>query len=76
MSDLSKISTENQREMLKLIAPTVKKQSNLQDLGDLNSETENIFAAPTSTHIKTKTTASNNAPLVSRNNPKYCAFYQ
>ena len=29
MSDLSKILYENQREMLKLIAPTVKKLSNL-----------------------------------------------
>ena len=52
MSDLFIILAENQREMLKLIAPSFKKSSYLQNLGDSDSETDNISAAPTSTPIK------------------------
>ena len=44
MSDLSKILAENQREVSKLKAPVVKKQSNIQNLG--NSDTENEIALP------------------------------
>ena len=38
--------------MLELIAYSVKKPSDLQNLGDSDSETENIFVGPTSTPIK------------------------
>ena len=62
MSDLAKISAENQKEVLKLIAPTANKTSNLQNLGDSDSEAENTFMAPISTlqPVKTKTAVSNN----------------
>ena len=62
MSGLSKILAEYQRKLLKLKAPSVNNQSNLQNLGDSDSETKNIFSSPTSTPIKTKATASNNTP--------------
>ena len=42
MSDLSKVLAEKQKEMLKLTAPTVKKTSNLHNLGDSDSEAENL----------------------------------
>ena len=68
MSDLSKIfSTENQSELLKVIAHFFKKMSNPQILGVSDSETETIFAARTSTPIKTKTFVTNSTPLISRN---------
>ena len=40
MSDLTKILAENQKETLKLIAPTVKKSTFTQNLEDPDSETE------------------------------------
>ena len=41
MSDLSKILAEDEREMLKLIAPSVKNASNPHDLGGSDSENDN-----------------------------------
>ena len=40
MSDINKIVADNQREMLKLIGPTVKKRTFPQNLEDSDSETE------------------------------------
>ena len=54
MSDLTKILAENQKEILKLIVPTVKKTSSRQNLGVSNSEAESTFIAPTSNSIKLK----------------------
>ena len=67
MFDLAKILAKIQKEMSKLIAPTATKTSNLQDLEDFDSVAENVFIAPTSTPIKTKTAVSNNIQLASRN---------
>ena len=47
MSELAKILAENQQEMFKLITSASKKTSNLQHLGDSDSEAENTFIAPT-----------------------------
>ena len=65
MSDLAKILAENQKEMLKLLAPSVKNTSEPQVLENCDSEEENAFDAPTSTPIRSKTIAQNNTPLVS-----------
>ena len=54
MSDLSTILADNQSEMLKQISPSVEKSSNLQNLGNSDSKTEKILAAPTSTPSKLK----------------------
>ena len=62
MSDLTNILAENQREMLKLIAPTVTKSTIPQNLEDSDSETLNTNPASTSTPIKSKAT-SKNTPL-------------
>ena len=67
MSDLTKILADNQKEKLKLIAPSVKKPFELQNLGDSVAEAENVPVLPTSTPIKSKTIVSNNTPLVIRN---------
>ena len=40
MSDVTKILTENQKEMLKLIAPAVKKPGALQNFENSDSEPE------------------------------------
>ena len=42
-SDLAKFSAENQKQMLKLMAPTVNKTVNLQNLIDSDPETENTL---------------------------------
>ena len=49
MSDLTKILAENQKEMLKLIAPLNKKQTVLTNAQDSDSEPENVSVARTST---------------------------
>ena len=59
MSDLSKILAENQKEMLKLIAAPVKKQTVIATTEETDSESENIPENVTSTPIKNKTTATN-----------------
>ena len=53
MSDLTKILAENQKEMLKLIAPLNKKQPVCLNVQDSDSEPENISVARTSTPLKT-----------------------
>ena len=58
MSDLTKILAENQKEMLKLIAPMTKKQIALTIPEETDSESENVPATATSATIKTKTTAT------------------
>ena len=70
MSDLTKILAENQKEMLKLIAPPVKKQTVIAATEETDSESENIPENATSTPIKNKTTAANRkiTPVNSRNN--------
>ena len=69
MSDLTKILAENQKEILKLIAPVPKKQSALTVPEETDSESENVPATATSTPVKTKTTAGNHktTPVNSRN---------
>ena len=52
MSDLTSILAENQKEMLKLILPAVKKSPDLQNLRDSDSEAGNISVACTSRPIK------------------------
>ena len=51
-SDLTKILAENQKEMLKLIAPLNKKQTVHMNVQDSDSETENVSVARTSTPSK------------------------
>ena len=58
MSDLTKIFAENQKEMLKLIAPTSKKLIIISATEETDSESENVPENATSTPIKTKTTAT------------------
>ena len=68
MSDLTKILAENQKEMLKLIAPLNKKQTVHMNVQDSDSETENVSVARTSTPVKTHTaTNSKTTPINSRN---------
>ena len=69
MSDLTKILAENQKEMVKLIAPTVKKQTIITAAEETDSESENIPENATSTPIKNKTTATTRkiTPANSRN---------
>ena len=58
MSDLTKILAENQKEMLKRIAPTSKKQTITTATEETDSESENVPENATSTPIKTKPTAT------------------
>ena len=68
MSDLTKILAENQKEMLKLIAPSNKKQTIHMNTQDSDSEPENVSVARTSTPIKIHTaTNSKTTPVNSRN---------
>ena len=56
MSDLTKIFAENQKKILRLIAPSVKKHAIPQNVEDSDSETENTHPTSTSTPIKSKST--------------------
>ena len=68
MSDLTKILAENQKEMLKLIAPLNKKQTVHMNAQDSDSEPENVSVARTSAPVKTHTaTNSKTTPVNSRN---------
>ena len=68
MSNLTKILAENQKEMLKLIAPVSKKRPVSSDIHDSDSDQENISVARTSTPVKTQTaTSSKTTPNNSRN---------
>ena len=55
MTDLTKIFAENQKEMLKLIAPLNKKQPVCPNVQDSDSEPESISVARTSTPVKINT---------------------
>ena len=69
MSDLSKILAENQKEMLKLIAPLSKKRPIRLEDHDNDFEPEKISVARMSTPVITTTTAnSKTTPVNSRNN--------
>ena len=69
MSDLTRILAENQKEMLKLIAPLNKKQTVRMNTQDSDSEPENVSVARTSTPIKTHTaTNPKTTPVSSRYN--------
>ena len=61
--------------MLKLIAPTSKKQTVITATEERDSESENVPENATSTPIKTKTTATTRkiTPVNSRNN--YCSRF-
>ena len=76
MSDLTKILAENQKEMLKLIAAPVKKQTVIATTEETDSESENIPENATSTPIKSKTTATNRkiTPVNSRNTINVSSF--
>ena len=68
MSDLTKILAENQKEMLKIIAPVSKKRPISSNIQDSDSDQENISVARTSTQVKTHTaTNSKTTPLNSHN---------
>ena len=68
MSDLTKILAENQKEMLKLIAPLNMKQTVHMNAQDSDSEPKNVSVARTSTPVKTHTaTNSKTTPVNSRN---------
>ena len=70
MTDFTKILAENQKEMLKLIAPVTKKQTIVRASEETDSDPENIPENVTSTPIKTKSTATTNkiTPINCRNN--------
>ena len=51
LSDMTKTLAESQNEMLKLMAPAVKKSTIHRNAEDSDSETENTHPASTSTHI-------------------------
>ena len=68
MSDLTEILAGNQKEMLKLIAPSNKKQTIHMNAQDSDSEPENVSVTRTSTPIKIHTaTNSKTTPVNSRN---------
>ena len=68
LSDLSKILVENQKEMLKLIAPLSRKRPTCVNDQDSDSVSENISVARTSTPVKTTiATNSKTNPVNSRN---------
>ena len=69
MSGLTKILAENQKEMLKLIAPLNRKQTVRTDVQDSDSEPKNVSVTRTSTPVKVHTaTSSKTTPVNSRNN--------
>ena len=68
MSDLTKILAENQKEMLKLIAPVSKRRPISSNTQDSDSDQESISVARTSTPVKTQiATSSKTTPVNSRN---------
>ena len=78
MTDLTKILAENQKEMLKLIAPVTKKQTLVRASEETDSDPEDIPENATSTPIKTKSTATTNriTPVNSRNSTTFSIMYQ
>ena len=74
MSDLTKILAENQKEMLKLIAPVSKKRPISSNAQDSDSDQESISLARTSTPVKTQTATSSKTTPVNSRNSKYDTF--
>ena len=76
MSDLTKILAENQKEMLKLIAPVTKKHAEARASEETDSDPENIPENATSTPIETKTTATTRkiTPVSSRNRHNFSSL--
>ena len=72
MTDLTKILAENQKEMLKLVAPASKKRSVNPNLQDSDSDQENISVARTSTPVKTQTATSSKTTPNNSRNTKIC----
>ena len=68
MTYLSKILAENQKEILRLIAPIIKKPTIHQNEEDSDFEAENNLPTSTSTPIKSKATTSRTTPISSRYN--------
>ena len=67
-ADLTKILAENQKEMLKLIAPLSRKRPISANVQESDSEPEDVSVARTSTPVKTITAASSRTtPVNSRN---------
>ena len=66
-ADLTKILGKNQKQMLELITPAVRKPNAVQNLDNSDSETETLLPNPTSFPIKTKATTSKNTPVNCRN---------
>ena len=67
MSDLTKTIAENQKEMLKLIAPLNRKLPVHLNERDSDSEPEKTSVARTSTPVKTNTAVSKTTPVSNRN---------
>ena len=72
LSDLAKILAENQKEMLRLIAPVAKKQTTLTVPEESDSESENVRPTVTSTPVKSRTTATTKktTPVNKRNSSR------
>ena len=70
MSDLTKTIAENQKEMLKLIAPLNRKLPVHLNERDSDSEPEATSVARTSTPVKTNTAVSKTTPVNNRNRGK------
>ena len=66
MSDLAEISAENQKEILKLMAPSNKKRPARLDDQDSDSEPENISVARTATPVKSNASVPKTTPVTSR----------
>ena len=64
---MTKISVKNQKEVLILIAASIKKSAYHQNIEDPNSEMENIHPASTSIPVKSKATTSKSTPISSSN---------
>ena len=67
MSDLAKLLPEDQKEIMKLLAPPAKKSTAHLNAQDSDSETEKICIARTSTPVNSNTAASKTTPINSRN---------
>ena len=66
MSDLAEILAKNQEEIMKLVAPVIKKSLVYQNTHDFDSETENISVVRTSNPVK-NTAISKTVPVNSCN---------
>ena len=74
MSDLTKILAENQKELLRLIAPSNKKQIVHVNIQDSDSEPENVSAIKTSTPGKVHTATNSKTTPANSRNRRYLSF--